>query len=84
MKYSDRLEKAAEKQLEKLATEILDRITQQLMHLEHNPRERNVQKLRGVEGNRIRVGDYRILFTINDETREVRVYRVKHRREVYH
>jgi len=84
LKYTVRLEKAAEKQLEKLPAEILDKVSQQLMHLEYNPRQRNVKKLRGVEGYRIRVGDYRILFTIDDKIKEVRVYRVKHRSQVYH
>ena len=83
MKYSVRLEKAAERQLEKLPAEILGRVSQQLMDLERNPRQRNVKKLMGVEGYRIRVGDYRILFTIDDKSNQVRVYRVKHRKEVY-
>jgi Cytotoxic translational repressor of toxin-antitoxin stability system len=83
LKYTIRLEKAAERQLEKLPPEILSRVSQQLINLEQNPRQSNIKKLSGIEGYRIRVGDYHILFTIDDKSREVRVYRVKHRREVY-
>jgi mRNA interferase RelE/StbE len=36
-----------------------------------------------MEGYRLRVGDYRILFTIDDVAKEVRVYRLKHRKEAY-
>jgi mRNA interferase RelE/StbE len=39
--------------------------------------------LSGGEGHRLRVGDYRILYAIDDSAKKVIVYRVKHRREAY-
>jgi len=51
--------------------------------LEKNPRPPGAKKLSGVDGYRVRSGDYRILFTIDDERRVVRVYRVGNRKDVY-
>lgn len=51
--------------------------------LAEHPRRPGVEKLSGVEGYRFRVGDYRVLFQIEDEIKAVTVYRIKHRRDVY-
>ncbi len=50
-----------------------------------NPRPPNVEQLSGanLRAYRIRVGDYRILYTIDDKEVTVTVVRVGHRREVY-
>ncbi len=83
MRYTVRLEKRAERQLEKLPPEALRRICQKLVKLKQNPRLASVKKLRGIEGYRLRIGDYRVLFTIDDESKEVCIYRIKHRKEAY-
>lgn len=83
MKYTVRLEKRAERQLEKLPPEAIRRVCQKLVELEQNSRLGGVKKLRGIEGYRLRVGDYRVLFTIDDGSKEVYIYRIKHRKEVY-
>jgi mRNA interferase RelE/StbE len=51
--------------------------------LADNPRPRQSIKLSGTESYRLRVGDYRILYEINNPAKSVTVYRIKHRREVY-
>jgi mRNA interferase RelE/StbE len=49
-----------------------------------NPRPPGSKKLAGSKNEwRIRVGDYRVLYDIADKVRIVRVYRVRHRRDVY-
>lgn len=54
------------------------------MALADDPRPQGAAiKLTGLEGYRIRVRDMRILYRIDDETKEVIVYHVKHRSEVY-
>jgi mRNA interferase RelE/StbE len=58
-------------------------VSKQIDSLQKNPRPPNVRKLSGTESYRLRVGTYRILYDISDESRTVTVYRVKHRREVY-
>jgi mRNA interferase RelE/StbE len=44
-----------------------------------------VRKLRDVQPPRyrLRVGDWRVLYTIDDQAREVRIYRIKHREKAY-
>ncbi|HEY1269284.1 MAG TPA: type II toxin-antitoxin system RelE/ParE family toxin [Candidatus Binatia bacterium] len=39
--------------------------------------------MQGGDGYRLRVGDYRVLYTIDDETKRVFVYSIAHRREAY-
>ena len=52
--------------------------------LASNPRPAQVEKLAGSENAyRIRRGDYRVLFTVDDQKKAVVVYKVAHRREVY-
>jgi mRNA interferase RelE/StbE len=49
-----------------------------------NPRTLHTEKLEGSpNAYRLRVGEYRILFTIDDRTHIVTVYRIRHRREAY-
>ena len=50
---------------------------------EENPRPMGVKKLSGQDAYRIRVGDYRILYEIDDTAKTVLVFAVRHRREVY-
>jgi mRNA interferase RelE/StbE len=51
--------------------------------LEENPRSHQSIELSGDEGYRLRVGDYRVLYDIDDPAKRVSVYRIKHRREAY-
>ncbi|MBI5202377.1 MAG: type II toxin-antitoxin system RelE/ParE family toxin [Elusimicrobia bacterium] len=51
--------------------------------LQKDPRPPGAKKLSGVDGYRVRSGDYRILYSIDDAKRVVRVYRVGHRSDVY-
>jgi mRNA interferase RelE/StbE len=60
------------------------RIVEQIDELEYNPRPSGCRKLHDFENKyRIRVGDYRILYSINDKDKNVIVHRIIHRREAY-
>ena len=60
------------------------RISATIDELRVQPRPHNSKKLSGSRDQwRVRVGDYRILYEINDKAREVRVFAVGHRREIY-
>ncbi|MBI5411258.1 MAG: type II toxin-antitoxin system RelE/ParE family toxin [Nitrospirae bacterium] len=83
MAYEVLLQPRARKEFLALSPDIARKITQALEGLEQNPRSRRTIKLSGDEGYRFRVGDYRILYDIDDSAKTVIVYRVKHRREVY-
>jgi len=55
-----------------------------LAALQDNPRPHGSRKLAASDQWRTRVGDYRILYRVDDPAREVTVTRVAHRRDVYH
>ncbi|MFQ5874520.1 MAG: type II toxin-antitoxin system RelE/ParE family toxin [Dehalococcoidia bacterium] len=83
MKYQVRAVPAAEREIEKLPSSVHTRISGRILSLEDNPRPRGTRKLSGREEYRLRVGDYRVLYTIDDSNRVVIVFAVGHRREVY-
>jgi mRNA interferase RelE/StbE len=75
---------SAEKDLRKLSDNLFQRINDHLLALQIEPRPTGVVKLSGsLVGWRIRVGDYRIVYQINDGDRSITIVRVKHRRGVY-
>jgi mRNA interferase RelE/StbE len=83
MPYTVKLKRSAEKELDKLPSKIHDKVINILLLLKENPFPHNFKKLRGREGYRIRVGDYRILYLIDEPSKNIEVISVAHRREVY-
>lgn len=59
------------------------KISNKILELETDPRPIGSIKLQGKESYRIRAGDYRILYDINDKTKEVFVYNVLHRKDAF-
>ncbi|MDQ3568641.1 MAG: type II toxin-antitoxin system RelE/ParE family toxin [Actinomycetota bacterium] len=83
MRYSVIVQRRAQKRLARFPTNIQDRIERSLQALSDEPRPPGSRKLRGKEGWRIRVGDYRAIYEIDDEAREVIVVDIGHRRDIY-
>ena len=83
MSYTVQIERVAQRDLKKFSSETLKRMLAKLKELENEPRTGDIRKLSGVDGYRVIVGSYRILFTINDQEQAVKVYRIKHRKEAY-
>ena len=82
--YGVALTSSAEKELKKLSGQLIARIVPRLENLASNPRPSGCKKLRGGDEEwRIRVGDYRVVYTIDDARLLVEVTRIRHRREVY-
>lgn len=82
--YQVLLERAAEKDLDRLAAEVRGRTIRAIQGLAKEPRPSGCRKLTSTQSHwRIRVGEYRIIYEIADTIRVVRVNRVRHRREVY-
>ena len=78
------LERAAERDLRRLPARLRNRIIAAIQALADEPRPTGCRKLTGSDRDwRIRLGDYRIVYEIDDRPKEVRVNRVRHRREVY-
>jgi len=83
-KYSVELKSSASKELERLPPNLIQRVFPKLEALGADPRPRGCKKLKGGQDVwRIRVGDYRVVYSINDEKRLVSVTRIRHRGEVY-
>jgi mRNA interferase RelE/StbE len=74
---------SVEKEMDRFTDLIHERISAKILTLENNPRPRGYKKLSGREEYRIRAGDYRILYVVNDKTRIVTILSVGHRRDVY-
>lgn len=83
MNYQVEFTKGALKQLKKLPKDIKERIDTKIQELAIEPRLNGVKKLQDDDLYRIRVGDYRIVYQIDDNVLLVTVVKVKHRREVY-
>jgi len=83
VKYKVQIVHAAEKEMDKLPAVIHTRISRRILSLEANPRPRGVKKLGGREEYRLRAGDYRVLYTVDDKDNMVTIFAVGHRREVY-
>jgi mRNA interferase RelE/StbE len=82
--YAVLLEAAAERGLHRLDGVVFRRVVTALRILADNPRPTGCRKLTGSDRDwRVRVGDYRIIYEIDDRNREVRVMRIRHRREAY-
>jgi mRNA interferase RelE/StbE len=82
--YDVALTSGAEKELKKLSGQLIARMIPRLENLASNPRPSGSKNLRGGDKEwRIRVGDYRLVYTIDDKKLLVEVTRIRHRREVY-
>jgi mRNA interferase RelE/StbE len=81
--YTILLTKKAQKQLDKLTNNIANPIIEAISNLEAEPRPSGSIKLKGREGFRIRVGDYRIIYEIHDEELIVDVIALGHRKSIY-
>jgi mRNA interferase RelE/StbE len=83
-RYSIELKQSARKELERLPNAIIARIIVKLESLEENPRPAGCKKLKGGDDEyRIRVGEYRIVYVIDDRKVIVTITRIRHRRDVY-
>ena len=83
-KYQVAFGSSAERELKKLPSPLIVRLLPHLESLESNPRPSGSRKLRGGDSEwRIRVGDYRVVYTIDDAKLLVEVMRIRHRSEVY-
>lgn len=81
--YEVRLHPEAVRAFRRLRGSARDRIEAAIDGLATDPRPRGAAKLAGRDDFRIRVGDYRIVYAVDDAERLVLVARIAHRREVY-
>ena len=84
MRYQVTLGKTAKRDLRRLDNVWQKRVVSRLQQLIDTPRPTGVAKLRGTDNEwRLRIGDYRLIYEIDDEQHIVNVLHIRHRREVY-
>lgn len=83
MNYSIELETKAKKEFLKLSIDTQKLLSAVIDDLSKNPRPVGAKKLAGQEGYRVRQGNFRILYTIQDKTKTVRIYRIGDRKDIY-
>ena len=83
-RYSLEIKPSAGEELDALDDALFARIDRKIMALAENPRPPGCKKLKGYKDQwRVRVGDYRVVYAIDDRNLLVEVTRIRHRRDVY-
>jgi mRNA interferase RelE/StbE len=83
MSYHINILRRAQKSLSKLPQDEYERIKETIQSLATTPRPNGSRKLTGREGWRLRVGDYRVIYEIDDPQKTITVLSIGHRREIY-
>jgi len=83
MTYSVAISRRAQKELADLPRQVQVIVVDAITALAADPRPPGCLKLHGREGWRIRAGDYRVLYDIDDRARSVTIFHIGNRRDVY-
>lgn len=83
MSYTIQIFRRAQKELAALPQLVYPRVRDAIRELADTPRPPGCKKLAGREGWRIRVGDYRVIYEIDDRAQSITVMHIGHRRDVY-
>ena len=83
MSYSLSILRRAQKELAQISHGDYERVVEAIRDLAVNPRPVGCRKLTGREGWRIRIGDFRVIYEVDDGQRSVTVLHVGNRRDVY-
>ncbi|OUL25628.1 type II toxin-antitoxin system RelE/ParE family toxin [Nostoc sp. 106C] len=84
MKLTVVISKSVQKQIDDLPNDVRERVIEKIQNLADEPRPDGVVKLKGSDNEyRIRIGDYRVRYEIDDESQLVRLLQCKHRKDVY-
>ncbi|NEQ99945.1 MAG: type II toxin-antitoxin system RelE/ParE family toxin, partial [Cyanothece sp. SIO2G6] len=78
------ISKSTQKQIDQLPTSVKPRVLEKLVNLSQEPRPSGCIKLKSYDNQyHIRVGDYRIRYSVDDEYSTIKILQCKHRRDVY-
>ncbi len=81
--YSLRIKRSAERELRTIPQPDLGRIVKRIQGLVQDPHPAGHEKLSGQDRYRVRQGDYRIVYAVDDAAKAVEIVKIGHRREVY-
>ena len=82
-KYKITVKRSAAKELEGIPKKDLRKVVKRIKSLAQEPRPHQVQKLSHKQQYRIRQGDYRIIYSIDDEALIIDIVKIGHRRDIY-
>jgi mRNA interferase RelE/StbE len=84
MSYAIAISKSVQKQIDNLPNDVIERVIEKIQNLALEPRPDGIVKLKGSDNEyRIRIGDYRVRYEIDDESQLVQILQCKHRKDVY-
>lgn len=82
--YKIIFDRDVEKDLARLPKKVVKNVLKKVMSLAHQPHPGQSLKLAGTTGlYRLRIGDYRAVYLIDDHMKNVTIYHVRHRKDVY-
>jgi mRNA interferase RelE/StbE len=81
--YHIELRRLAQRGLDKLPKKDFNAVIEAVKSLADTPRPKGVEKIKSAGLWRIRQGDYRIVYSIDDSQKTVIILRIGHRREIY-
>ena len=82
-KYKIAIKKSAARELEEIPKKDLRKVVKRIQSLAQNPRSSGSQKLSAQQCYRVRQGDYRIVYSIDDKDSLIDIVKIGHRREIY-
>ena len=83
MTYEVKFTRSSLKELKRLPKQTSLRLTKAIYRLSEDPRKGSVRPMVGSESWRLRVGDYRVIYDIEDKVLQILIIRVRHRKDVY-
>jgi len=81
--YKIELRRRAQRALDRLPESDFRAVVKAIKELARTPRPRGIEKVKSAGLWRIRQGDYRVIYAINDNQKLITVVRIGHRREIY-
>jgi mRNA interferase RelE/StbE len=83
MTYKISIFRRAQKQLAKIPSSDYKKVKQAILNLAHDPRPEGSKKLKGRPGWRIRQGNYRVIYEIQDDQLIILVLDIGDRKDIY-
>ena len=83
MSYSVYIKRSAEKELDRLDDKSHERLLERILQLKENPRPEGSIKLGGQENYRIRNGEFRAVYSVDDANKIVEVIKIANRKDIY-
>jgi mRNA interferase RelE/StbE len=83
MSYSVNIKHSAEKELKPIPESDREKIISAILGFRENPFPKDIKKLENKDGYRLRIGNYRILYTVNLKEKTIDIYSIGHRKEIY-